>query len=82
MAETQIDSVEQSSSALGRGKHQAALQVFNTVGKRTRQLGALIEGNQKKLILWIGSLKEFHGPLAGLAKFVAHAPTAVKDYPD
>src|SRR4029077_15456450 len=69
LAENGINSIEQSSSTLRRGKHQATLQVFDTVGKRTRQLGAFIEANQKKLVLWIGSLKELDCCLPGFAKF-------------
>ncbi len=58
------------------------MQVFNTVGKRTRQLGTLIEANEKKLVLWISRLKKLDGSLTGLAKLVAHATAAVKDHSD
>src|SRR5207244_5645761 len=64
------------------GKHQAALQVFDAVGKRTGQLGAFVEADQEELILRVGGLEELQGRFAGLAYLVGHTAAEIKNYAD
>jgi len=61
-------------------KENAALQIFNTVGEGASELCALVETDEKKLVLWIGSLEKLQGGFLGLSDFVGHTPAEIEDY--
>jgi hypothetical protein len=82
LAKAEVNGVKESGAALRCGEHHAALQVFDTVGEGTGEFGALIEADQKELILGVGGLEELQGRFAGLVNFVGHAAAVIEDHPD
>src|SRR5580692_2999090 len=80
LAKAEVDGVQQGGAAFGGSKQHAALQVFHAVGEGTGEFGALIEADQKKLVLRISGFKELQSGFAGFVHFVGHAAVKIENH--
>lgn len=82
LTEPEVDSVQKGSPALRGSQHHPALKIFDTVGKRAGEFSALIEADQKKLILRIGGLEELQRGFACFVNLIAHAAAEIENDTD
>ena len=82
LAQAQINSVQQRRLSMRRRKHHVILQFLHAAGKRTGQLGAVVEIHKKKFILRIRGAEKLHRRQARLFHLVRHAAAHVENHAD
>src|SRR5882762_3965653 len=82
LSESQIDRIEQSGGAFRRHSEHASLNFFDIVREPTEELDAIVETDDKELVLWISSPEELKRSLLCSAELVGHTSAQIKNDAD